>query len=326
MRRALVAAASLLLVVAAAGVFGAWWVDDRYRRPGPLTDDMTLVIPRGAGVAMIAARLSDAGVVSDPWVFRLGARWEDADKALRAGEYRFPAGTSAKDVIDRLRAGDTVVRRITIPEGLSSAEIVALVARADGLVGETGPTPGEGTLLPETYHFDFGTPRQEILARMMTAMRETVDDLWTSRAEGLPLTSSAEAVILASIVEEETALAEERPRVAAVFLNRMRAGMRLQSDPTVAYALTGGGPLGRPLTRADWTVDSPFNTYVIDGLPPAPISNPGRAALAAVLNPADTDEKYFVADGTGGHAFARTLREHNRNVARWRQLRRKMAQ
>jgi len=219
-------------------------------------------------------------------------------------------------------SGQTVTRTLTIPEGLTSREIVARLRQAPGLTGEIAEVPDEGDLLPETYHYERGDSRSELMARMREAMDRTLDALWPERAEDLPFDSRLEAVTLASIVEKETAVPDERALVAGVFVNRLARGMRLQSDPTVRYALTEGeAELGRPLTRADWRIDHPYNTYQNAGLPPGPIANPGRDALEAALNPADTDYLYFVADGSGGHAFAKTLREHNRNVAEWRKVR-----
>ena len=281
------------------------------------------MLPRGSGVMAIAGRLADAGVVADARLFAYGTRAYGAHRSLRAGEYRFPARASMADVMAKLAAGDMVQRRFTVPEGLTSREIVALLAATEGLVGEVAEVPPDGTLLPETYYFTHGDTRAAVIRRMQEAMRATLDDLWRERAEDLPLDDPTDAVVLASIVERETALAHERPRVAGVFVNRLRLGMRLQSDPTVAYAVTDGAmPLDRPLTQSDLAFASPYNTYVSGGLPPGPIGNPGRAAHAPVVRPADTRDLYFVADGSGGHAFARTYAEHRRNVQAWRRIER----
>jgi UPF0755 protein len=224
-------------------------------------------------------------------------------------------------VIAMLAKGETVARRLTVAEGLTVSEIFQLLQSTDGLAGELPPPPAEGSLLPETYFYAFGDSRVGLVRRMEDAMRQTLDELWPQRAEDLPLRTRREALILASIVDKETGVADERDRVAAVFINRLRRGMRLQADPTVIYGLTeGNGALGRELNRQDWEHDSAYNTYQIDGLPPGPIGNPGRASIEAVLRPAPVDYLYFVADGTGGHVFARTLAEHNRNVAQWRKI------
>ena len=297
------------------------WGYAGYTRPGPSTAAITVIVPRGAGVGDIAGRLTEAGVLSGRLVFRFGVTISGAEASLRAGEYAFPAGISPRGVLALLRSGKTVVRRLTVPEGLTTHGVLALMNGIGGLEGDAGPVPAEGSLLPETYHFAYGDRRQAMVRRMAVAMDRTVADLWAAAAAGPLLKSPAEALILASMVEKETARPDERGRIAAVFLNRLRRGMRLQSDPTVLYGLTRGGtPLGRPLSRADLSVPTPYNTYLIDGLPPSPIANPGRAAIAAVLSPALTDELYFVADGSGGHVFARTLAEHNRNVAAWRKF------
>jgi len=299
----------------------AYFIIDRFERPGPLTADTVILIPQGSGVEAIARQLHEAGAIEDTLVFRLGVRLLRVGRELRAGEYLFPVALSNRDAIDLLRSGQTVVRRLTLAEGLTSQEIVALLEQAEALEGAVDSVPPEGSLLPETYHYARGDDRGELVARMGRARDELLSELWPRRAPNLPVATPEEAVVLASIVEKETGIAGERPQVASVFVNRLRKGMRLQSDPTVVYGLTGGtGPLGRALTRKDLQAPSPYNTYLNPGLPPGPIANPGRAALEAVLNPAQTPFLYFVADGSGGHAFAKTLAEHNRNVAKWRKL------
>ncbi len=304
-------------VLIALGAVAAWAVD-RYVSPGPLKEPATLIIPRGIGVDGIARRLAEAGVIDNRLLFTLAARL-GGDRALQAGEYAFAPGMSARGVMELLRSGRTVVRRLTIAEGLTTAQVLDGLRSADGLEETVSPIPGEGELLPETYHYSYGHDRNRLIERMRRAMDETLVELWATRAPGLPFDTPREALVLASIVEKETAVPEERARIAAVFINRLRRGMRLQSDPTVVYALTDGErPLDRPLGHADLEIDSPYNTYVVDGLPPGPICNPGRASIRAVLNPLETDELYFVADGSGGHVFSRTLEEHNRNVRRWR--------
>ena len=298
------------------------WGASAYDEPGPLAEDATVVLPRGSSVGRISRILEDNGVLANPNLFRIVVRASGQSKSLQAGEYLFPAHTSMRAVTEQLIQGDTVARRLTLAEGLTNHEILRVVSEAEALVGPVPKIGREGTLLPETYHYAYGDTREAVIGRMQQAMRELVDDLWPHRAPDLPFDTAEQAVVLASIVEKETAIAEERARVAGVFVNRLRRGMRLQSDPTVVFAVTNGaGPLGRRLTREDLSTDSAFNTYRIKGLPPAPIANPGRASLEAVLRPAATDDLYFVADGNGGHAFAKTLKEHQENVRRWRQIR-----
>jgi UPF0755 protein len=309
----------VLLALAGGGILA--WGYLQYTRPGPTIAETTVVIDQGSGVEAIANTLSEAGIIGVPLIFRLGVRLSRVDKALKAGEYVFPYGASARSVADVLTRGQTVVRRLTIAEGLTSIQVFEqLVAAGD--LENTFDVPLEGSILPETYHYSFGDSRTELVQRMVRAMDENLIRLWDGRAEGLPFRNPAEALILASIVEKETGQNDERGRVAGVFINRLRKGMRLQSDPTVAYGLSeGNGPLGRALTRADLKTDTPYNTYMIKGLPPGPICNPGLAAIKAVLHPVPTDELYFVADGNGGHVFAKTLKQHNKNAARWRKIR-----
>jgi UPF0755 protein len=318
MGRWLLRLASLLVSLAVIAGLVAVWGWSAFTAPGPLEQPVTVVVPRGSGLEAIAGRLAEAGVIADPLIFVIGAQAAGKARSLRAGEYLFPASVSPREALDKLARGDTVVRRLTVAEGMTSAQAAAMIADAEGLTGSVDPIPAEGSLLPETYHFSWGDDRADIVRRMQRAMDEAVRRLWDDRAEGLPIDTPEQAVILASIVEKETGVARERGLVAGVFVNRLRRGMRLQSDPTVAYGIAGGAGLDRPLSRADLASETPYNTYAIAGLPPSPICNPGLASLAAVLNPEETDFLYFVADGTGGHAFARTLAEHNRNVRAWR--------
>ena len=321
MLRWLAGAFSFVLVVAVV----AAWFGVELQRPGPLTEDKTLVIPRGQGVGAIAHILAEAGAIRWAPLFEAAAGLArlKGGHEVRAGEYLVAKGASILDIFEQMRHGRTVVHRFGVVEGTTAAQVVAALRAEPALSGEIAEVPEDGTLLPDTYYFSLGDGRAAQLQRMRAAMTATLAELWPGRAAGLPLESQAAAVVLASIVEKETALPAERARIAGVFYNRLATGMRLQSDPTVIYALTGGkGPLGRPLTQADWHFESPYNTYQVEGLPPKPIGNPGRASLAAVLNPEHHEYLYFVADGSGGHAFAKTLAEHNHNVAHWRQVQR----
>lgn len=317
-RIALIVACVLLVLagLAAAGLYR------EAVRAGPHEVERVVHIERGAGPRAIARVLHEAGTIRDPRLFRLVARLTRKDRGLRAGEYAVPPRASLLETIEVLRTAPPVLHALTVPEGLTSAEIVALLAAEALLEGDVAKVPPEGSLLPETWSFVRGERREALLARMERAMEDRLAELWAARAPDLPLSSPHEALVLASIVEKETGIAAERPLIAGVFLNRLARGMRLQSDPTVIYGISGGSSLGRPLRQSELDRETPWNTYRIRGLPPTPIACPGGDALAAVLQPVETDFLYFVADGTGGHAFAATLEAHNRNVARWRRIER----
>jgi UPF0755 protein len=254
-------------------------------------------------------------------LFAAAAQVTGAARELKAGEYEFAARAPLSEILRKIRAGEVVRHHITIPEGLTSRQAVAILMKSDVLTGQVAAPP-EGALLPETYEVTRGEERAAVLQRMIVAQDNLLKTLWARRQAGLPLATPAEAVTLASIVEKETAVPSERPRVAAVYINRLRRGMRLEADPTVVYGVNGGEPLGRGLTESELLTPGPYNTYLMAGLPPTPIGNPGRAALAAVLDPPATEDIFFVANGQGGHVFAATYEAHLRNVARWREIER----
>jgi UPF0755 protein len=313
---------SLFLIIA---IIAGWSV---FYAPGPAARDgeSTIVtLPSGAGVNAIAANLKAAGVIRSTDMFKAAATLTGADRKLRAGEYEVPDRASLRSVLVLLVEGKVVRHYVTLPEGWSSAQAVDILMDQPLLTGEVAATPEEGSLWPDTYEISRGETRASVIARMTTAQSENLARLWAARSPRTVVRSPEEAVILASIVEKETGVAAERPRVAAVFSNRLRIGMRLESDPTIVYGLTQGRPLGRGIRRSELERQTAWNTYQIDGLPPTPIANPGREALAAVLNPPATNELYFVADGSGGHAFASTFDEHLANVARWREIERRKA-
>ncbi len=310
---------SIFLIVA---LFWGWSV---YYGPGPSarSNDATIVtLPSGSSVSTIAATLKQSGVIRSIDLFKAAATLTGADRRLRAGEYEVPDKASLREVLRLLTEGRVIRHFVTIPEGWSSAQAVDILNAETVLVGEVA-IPAEGSLWPETYEVLRGETRASVIARMQRAMTENLASLWASRSPSTVVTSPEEALILASIVEKETAIANERPRVAAVFSNRIRLGMRLESDPTIIYGITRGRPLGRGIRRSELAADTGYNTYIIPGLPPTPIANPGRDAIAAVLSPPRSDDLFFVADGTGGHAFARTYDEHLANVARWREIERR---
>jgi UPF0755 protein len=310
----------LLLMLGAGATY--YYGQKKITEPGPLQEDKTVVIPSRAGMSDIADTLQNAGVIdSNRWafigaVFALRARSE-----LKPGEYLFQKNASLTDVIGTIVSGKVVQHSVTIPEGLTSEQIVGRLSDSDIFSGSITDIPREGTLLPETYKFPRGTTREQVIARMEQAEKRIVADVWEHRNPDIPIKTPEELVTLASIVEKETARADERSRVAAVYINRLRQKMKLQSDPTIIYGLVGGkGTLGRPIKRSEILQPSPYNTYVIEGLPPGPIANPGRASLEASANPARTRDLFFVADGTGGHAFTETYDQHQKNVAKLRSM------
>jgi UPF0755 protein len=321
----LLAASATFSLFLIAALVAAWSV---FYAPGPAArrgDATIVVLPSGAGVNAIAATLKAAGVIRSTDMFRAAATLTGADRRLRAGEYEVPSGASLRSVIILLVDGKVVRHYVTLPEGWSSAQAVDILMRQPILTGTVEATPEEGTLWPDTYEVSRGEARASVVARMRRARDENLARLWARRGPNTVARTPDEAVILASIVEKETGVAAERPRVAAIFSNRLRAGMRLESDPTIVYGLTKGRPLGRGIRVSELQRQTPWNTYQIDGLPPTPIANPGADALAAVLNPPRTDDLFFVADGTGGHAFASSYEQHLRNVARWRAVERQRA-
>ncbi|MDR3534792.1 MAG: endolytic transglycosylase MltG [Rhodopila sp.] len=289
------------------------------QRPGPLSEASAIVVPHG-GTVRLAEALTSTGVVDRPWLFR-GAAWlTRREGTLHSAEFAFPAHASIRQVLAILRTAHPVEHHLTIAEGLTAQQIIAVLGRAEAMTGEVRRID-EGAVLPQTYNYEYGADRAEVVARAKAAMDKDLAAAWADRAPGLPLSSARDALILASIVERETAKPEERPHVAAVYLNRLRQGMKLQADPTVVYlASNGAGVLDHRLTRAELGRDDPFNTYRSPGLPPAPICSPGLDSLHAVLHPAASDDLFFVADGTGGHVFSRSYEAHGIAVARWRAL------
>lgn len=318
MRKVLLA----LLVIGLAGMATLYvMARGEWTAPGPLAESTEVVIARGATQRDAAATLAAAGVLEDAQRFNILARLFGSDDPIRAGEFRFAARSSPAQVLDILQHAAPVQRAITIPEGLPSVLVHERLMSEPLLTGDVA-VPAEGSVLPSTYNFERGEPRASVLQRMQTEMNRTLGELWAERSERTVVQTPEEAVILASIVEKETAKPSERRMIAGVYSNRLRIGMKLDADPTVIYPITKGRPLGRRILRSELNDVNDYNTYAMAGLPKGPIANPGRASIEAVLDPAETDAIYFVADGTGGHVFSSTLAEHNANVSKWFAIRR----
>jgi len=312
---------TFVLLGAVIAIGGVAFLMMESRKPGPLASDTVVNIVREDDGGSISEQLQRAGVIDSATLFNILTLLDGNRGALKRGEYAFKAGVSMNEIERQLVSHHVVQHKLTIPEGLTSEQIVQRLRDDEVLVGDIKEPPREGSLMPDTYFFERGETRQSILARMAKAQAKVVDEIWRSRAANLPIKSPGELVTLASIVEKETGKPDERPRVAGVFINRLQKRMRLESDPTIVYGLVfGKGTLGHSITKAELTQPTPYNTYIIDGLPPGPISNPGKASLEAVAKPVHTKELYFVADGTGGHVFADTLDQHLKNVAHWRQI------
>ena len=318
-----------LMVFAAVGAgLAAYYGKREFERPGPAADAATFVIKRGAGMGEVATQLESRNLITDARIFRYGAKILKLDDKLKAGEYEIKSGASMRDILASLSSGKSVLHSLTIPEGLTVMQILTRIGENEVLTGDMpADVPPEGSLLADTQRFSRGTTRAEIIQKLVNDQKKLVEEVWARRQPDLPIKDVNEFVTLASIVEKETGKADERPRVAGVFVNRLNKGMRLQSDPTIIYGIYGGRgkPADVPIRRSDLDKQTPYNTYQIDGLPPTPIANPGRDALEAVANPSKTEDLFFVADGTGGHVFAATLEEHNENVARWREIEAKAA-
>ncbi|ODR94409.1 hypothetical protein AUC70_06985 [Methyloceanibacter stevinii] len=316
----------LIVAVLVASFF--YFLRVEFDRPGPLQVSTIFAVPKGASTTSIANRLTEEGVITDRRIFMAAIFYFmrlKGEGTLKAGEYQFDKQATMREVLNTLVDGKSVQYRITFPEGWTSQQIVERISANEELDGGVSAIPPEGSLLPDTYSFGTKDSKEDILQRMQAAQSKFLAQVWEERDPDIMVKTPEEAVILASIVEKETGIAEERPRIAAVFNNRLRKGMRLQSDPTIIYGIFGGsGMRDHPITKDELKQENPYNTYQIDGLPPTPIGNPGRAAIEAVLKPAKTDEVYFVADGTGGHIFSTTLAEHNRNVVKWRKIEREI--
>lgn len=320
---------SCIVLVAVIAVAALYFGKREFDGPGPSQVTDTMLVRPNSSVAEIADQLQRRGMISNAHIFRLGLRAHGADGQLRAGEYEIAAGASMHEIMELMRSGRSILYSLTIPEGLTVHQAFQRIAAMEELEGEMpDELPPEGSLAADTVRFTRGMQRQAVIDKLKTDQQRLVESIWERRVDGLPIDDINEFVTLASIVERETGRGDERSRVASVFINRLEQGMRLQSDPTIIYGIFGGEglPSGRAIYRSDIDTPTEYNTYTINGLPPGPIAIPGRASLEAVANPSQTNDLYFVADGTGGHAFATTLDEHNANVARWRAIQRQRAQ
>lgn len=309
-----------LLVAGGLLLYGA----SQFYSDGPSREETTFRVEARSGLSTVATRLEEQGLIGNRYIFQLGGRALERSASIKAGDFRIPAGASMSDILIELTEGNPIRYAVTIPEGWTSWEVVQRLNGTSDLTGEVSTLPAEGSILPGSYDFVPGDSRQSVLDKMQSAMTTELAEVWAARQADLPIETPEQLLVLASIVEKETGVATERPEVAAVFVNRLREGMRLQSDPTIIYGITKGqSTLGRGLRRSEIEAQTPYNTYQIDGLPPTPIANPGIEALKAVANPDEHDYLYFVAKGalpSEGHVFAETYREHQQNVARYRQL------
>lgn len=325
----------LAVLAGAAAIFGYFYFTSAIGRPGPMAEDRAFVVERGESGASIATALQQEGLISDPLLFRIANRLYGGGRTLQAGEYAIPARASVREIVEMMTSGDALMHALTFPEGITISGVMRILDESEVLTGEMPEAPPEGSVLPDTYHVERGMTRAALLQQMRDAHDAAVEEVWARRQPNLPLRTPDELVTLASIVERETGVGAERPMVAAVFINRLRRPMRLETDPTIIYGvclrfpdrcrdgrLVDAQGNRRTIRQSEIALDTGYNTYRIDGLPPTPISNPGRAALEATANPAQSDALFFVADGTGGHVFAATLAEHNANVARWRVIER----
>jgi UPF0755 protein len=315
---------TLTLVCVAGAAGSSIFFNQMLERPGPLEVTKPVAIPKGLNRNSIAERLYEEGVISSPWTFIIASYvnehfGEKKNASLKYGDYEFKKNASIQEVLDTLTEGKSILLKLTLPEGLTSQQIIERIKADPNLTGEITQIPPEGALMPDTYRYSKGMSRSELVEQMIARQKEVLAAAWEKRQPGLPLSDPQQALVLASIVEKETGRADERDRVAAVFINRLRKNMRLESDPTILYGLFGGAvQWGKPILKSEIEAKNAHNTYQIKGLPPTPICNPGRAAIEATLNPAKTNDLYFVADGNGGHTFSDTLKEHNAAVANWR--------